>query len=208
MKFRPLRIFGSATFTTETSRITMNWARQASSSVARRWCVWLCCAVWCCGAAAGTRPPGRLYDVHRTLAAPPGAGEKFRRVRTNLLHSMSEMGTMTVGQDACATDGTAHPTVEGLELADVLHALSDPVRLRIVSTLATRGELPCGAIDLPVVKSTCTHHFRVLREAGLIRQRTEGTTKLNSLRRAELDGRFPGLLKAVLAGSPVAESSA
>ena len=57
---------------------------------------------------------------------------------------------------------------------------------------------PCKSIDLPVVKSTCTHHFRVLREAGVIRQRHEGTSRLNSLRRADLDTRFPGLLDAVL----------
>ncbi len=51
-----------------------------------------------------------------------------------------------------------------------------------------------------MVKSTCTHHFKVLREAGVIRQRLEGTTKLSSLRRADLDARFPGLLDAVIAG--------
>jgi len=80
----------------------------------------------------------------------------------------------------------------------VLQALSDPVRLRIIVALATGGELSCKAIDLPVVKSTCTHHFRVLREAGVIRQRQEGTSRLNSLRRADLETRFPGLLEAVL----------
>jgi DNA-binding transcriptional ArsR family regulator len=110
------------------------------------------------------------------------------------------MGTLAVERAAGATDAPAHPEVSEIELAAVLHALSDPVRLRIVSALATRGEQPCGAIELPVVKSTCTHHFRVLREAGVIRQRTEGTTKLNSLRRDELESRFPGLLDAVLSG--------
>jgi DNA-binding transcriptional ArsR family regulator len=108
------------------------------------------------------------------------------------------MGTTMVGRNDAPE--VLHPAAEELELATVLHALSDPVRLRIVSALATAGELPCGAIALPVVKSTCTHHFRVLREAGVIRQRTEGTTKLNSLRRDELEKRFPGLLSAVLAG--------
>ena len=49
-----------------------------------------------------------------------------------------------------------------------------------------------------MTKSTCTHHFRVLREAGVIRQRVEGTTRLNSLRREDLDSRFPGLLDSVL----------
>ncbi len=100
-----------------------------------------------------------------------------------------------------APSDLAHPAAEDLELASVLHALSDPVRLRIVATLAAGGERTCKSIDLPVVKSTCTHHFKVLREAGVIRQRLEGTTRLNSLRREDLDGRFPGLLDAVLSGA-------
>jgi DNA-binding transcriptional ArsR family regulator len=94
---------------------------------------------------------------------------------------------------------SAQPASEEMELAAVLHALSDPVRLRIVAALASgETEQACGSIDLPVTKSTCTHHFRVLREAGVIRQRQDGTSRLNSLRRAELDARFPGLLDSVL----------
>lgn len=93
-----------------------------------------------------------------------------------------------------------HPDAADIELAAVLHALSDPMRLRIVIALAGGGEHNCKSIDLPVTKSTCTHHFKVLREAGVIRQRQLGTTRLNSLRGAELDARFPGLLGAVLAG--------
>lgn len=91
-----------------------------------------------------------------------------------------------------------HPATDEIELAAVLQALSDPMRLRIVVALAGEAELSCKSIHLPVVKSTCTHHFRVLREAGVIRQRQEGTSRLNSLRRADLDARFPGLLDAVL----------
>jgi DNA-binding transcriptional ArsR family regulator len=100
------------------------------------------------------------------------------------------------------TDGGFAPRSQSsraeIELAAVLHALSDPMRLRIVAGLAVGLERPCGSFDLPVVKSTCTHHFKVLREAGVIRQRLEGTTRLNSLRREDLDARFPGLLDAVL----------
>jgi DNA-binding transcriptional ArsR family regulator len=96
------------------------------------------------------------------------------------------------------TNAIAHPERADIELAAVLHALSDPVRLQIVAALAGDGEQTCGSFDLPVTKSTCTHHFKVLREAGVIRQRQEGTTRLNALRRADLDARFPGLLETVL----------
>jgi DNA-binding transcriptional ArsR family regulator len=93
---------------------------------------------------------------------------------------------------------TIEERTEEASLERVLHALSDPVRLRIVAALAERGECSCGSFDVPVTKSTCTHHFRVLREAGIIRQRQVGTTRLNELRRAELDSSFPGLLDTIL----------
>ena len=91
-----------------------------------------------------------------------------------------------------------HPTRDELDLAAVLHALSDPVRLGIVAGLAQGQERTCGSFDVNVSKSTCTHHFRVLREAGLIHQRQQGTTRLNSLRSDDLEARFPGLLGTVL----------
>jgi DNA-binding transcriptional ArsR family regulator len=96
-------------------------------------------------------------------------------------------------------ESIAHPGCEELELGAVLHALSDPVRLRIVAELARgEGECTCGSFELPVTKSTCTHHFKVLREAGVIKQRQQGTTRLNTLRRIDLETRFPGLLDTVL----------
>jgi DNA-binding transcriptional ArsR family regulator len=98
--------------------------------------------------------------------------------------------------------GLYHPATEDLELPTVLHALSDPQRLRIVRKLSTDPESrPCGSFELDVSKSTCTHHFRVLREAGVIEQEVLGTSRLNSLRRDDLDERFPGLLDAVLASA-------
>ena len=85
-----------------------------------------------------------------------------------------------------------------LELASVLHALSDPIRLRIVSELDEAGERSCGAFNLPITKSTCSHHFRVLREAGVISTRVAGKSRMNLLRREALEERFPGLLDAIL----------
>ena len=98
-----------------------------------------------------------------------------------------------------STDTIVHPTRQELELGAVLHALSDPVRLRIVAELARDdGEYTCGSFALPVTKSTCTHHFKVLRESGLIQQRPQGTTRLNRLRREDVEARFPGLLATIL----------
>ncbi|MFJ4693259.1 ArsR/SmtB family transcription factor [Streptomyces sp. NPDC088766] len=92
-----------------------------------------------------------------------------------------------------------HPAREEIRLEAVLHALSDQMRLRIVRELAADGdELSCSHFDLPVTKSTTTHHFRVLREAGVLRQVYRGTAKMNGLRKDELDDLFPGLLDAVL----------
>jgi DNA-binding transcriptional ArsR family regulator len=93
---------------------------------------------------------------------------------------------------------TGEPERGEIELSAVLHALSDPVRLQIVAGVSDGGEHSCGSLQLPVTKSTCTHHFRVLREAGLIHQRQEGTSRLNSLRSGDLEARFPGLLATVL----------
>ncbi|WP_374114219.1 ArsR/SmtB family transcription factor [Streptomyces sp. NK08204] len=95
-----------------------------------------------------------------------------------------------------------HPEREEIRLEAVLHALSDPMRLRIVRELADDGgELTCSDFELPVTKSTTTHHFRVLRESGVIRQVYRGTAKMNGLRRGDLDDLFPGLLASLLAAA-------
>ncbi|MGW6144355.1 ArsR/SmtB family transcription factor [Streptomyces sp. NPDC055144] len=98
----------------------------------------------------------------------------------------------------------AHPTRDEIRLESVLHALADPMRLRVVRELAEEGEnseLSCSHFVLPVTKSTTTHHFRVLRESGVIRQIYRGTAKMSVLRRADLDVLFPGLLDSVLAAA-------
>ena len=85
-----------------------------------------------------------------------------------------------------------------------MHALSDPHRLEIVRRLAEDAEpRPCGTFGLDISKSTMTHHFRTLREAGVIQQERQGTTKMTWLRRDDLDTRFPGLLDAVLSAAKV-----
>ena len=97
-----------------------------------------------------------------------------------------------------------HPERDEIELPGVLHALSDPQRLEIVRRLAETDEpCACGSIKLGVSKSTMTHHFRVLRESGVIHQRREGTSRLTELRREDLDARFPGLIGAVLSSESV-----
>lgn len=97
-----------------------------------------------------------------------------------------------------------HPAKDELDLPAVLHALSDPQRLQVVQILAaSAAPRRCGDFGLSVTKSTATHHFRILREAGVIEQRQDGTARLNSLRREDLEERFPGLLDAVLQSVPV-----
>jgi DNA-binding transcriptional ArsR family regulator len=95
------------------------------------------------------------------------------------------------------------PNAGELEFSRVLEALADPVRLQIVAALAS-GERPCGSFPLPVGDSTRSHHLRILREAGVTRTRVSGTQRLVSLRRDELERRFPGLLDSVLAASAAA----
>ena len=102
-----------------------------------------------------------------------------------------------------------HPNLKDVPLASVLHALSDPTRLEIVrrldGTLGGAGEgLACNAAapcELP--RATLSNHFLVLRNAGLIESRKEGTSVVNRLRRTELDARFPGLLDVILGASPI-----
>jgi DNA-binding transcriptional ArsR family regulator len=92
------------------------------------------------------------------------------------------------------------PTREEMRIEQVLHALGDPVRLMIVQALAAASEgVACGDISVPVTKSTTTHHMRTLREAGVISMRTEGTRRMSTLRRDDLDALYPGLLDGVLA---------
>jgi DNA-binding transcriptional ArsR family regulator len=91
-----------------------------------------------------------------------------------------------------------HPRDVTLQAA--LDALADPVRRSIVQALAAEPDFAraCGTFDLPVSKATASHHFAVLRSTGLIEQVDVGPRRLNRLRRAEFDARFPGLLAVIL----------
>ncbi len=96
-----------------------------------------------------------------------------------------------------------HPALESIPLATVMQALSDPCRIAIVRTLSDKAgcELACKEIPLDVSKATRSHHFDVLRAAGVIFTRCEGTKCMTSLRRKELNKRFPGLLKLISTSS-------
>ncbi|GAA0355843.1 helix-turn-helix domain-containing protein [Streptomyces blastmyceticus] len=95
-----------------------------------------------------------------------------------------------------------HPDRDQLLIEDVLAALGNPVRLGIVRELdASPGERTCGSLPLEITKATATHHWRVLRESGITREHKVGRAKAVSLRREDLDTRFPGLLTAVLAAT-------
>jgi DNA-binding transcriptional ArsR family regulator len=92
-----------------------------------------------------------------------------------------------------------HPAADQLTLERIFHALSDPIRLDIVRHLARVDMATCGELDGDRPKSSMSHHFRILREAGLLYTEADRTTHQNTLRRKEIDARFPGLLDAILA---------
>lgn len=99
--------------------------------------------------------------------------------------------------------GQYHPTVDQLKIDTVLASLGHPIRLAIVRALAKGGAdgLACGTIDIGVTKATATHHWRALREAGVIRQWQVGRNHFVALRREDLESRFPGLVDLVVAAS-------
>jgi DNA-binding transcriptional ArsR family regulator len=93
-----------------------------------------------------------------------------------------------------------HPSYNEINLSTVLYALSDQIRLNIIKNLSENGEQSCSNLEIPVAKSTLSHHFKVLRESGVIYTRVEGTQRFISLRFDDLNTRFPGLLTAILQG--------
>jgi DNA-binding transcriptional ArsR family regulator len=97
---------------------------------------------------------------------------------------------------AAARERIPHPAADSLDLATVMRTAGDPIRLEIVRLLADGGERSCTDLqhELGLPASTGSYHLRLLREAGLTRTRAEGTQRFISLRRDDLDARFPGLV--------------
>lgn len=91
-----------------------------------------------------------------------------------------------------------HPDVRDLSLTSVLAAMADPVRMHLVQTLADGRELAWSELDVPVGKSTLSHHLKTLRAAGVTKTRQEGTRCFVRLRLDDLDQRFPGVLQSIL----------
>ena len=92
-----------------------------------------------------------------------------------------------------------YPERDDIQLVEVLQALGDPVRLQIVRILDEGdGAIACHEMGLPVSKSTGSHHLKVLREAGVVKGKVDGTRRYYTLRRGDLEARFPGLLDSVL----------
>jgi len=103
---------------------------------------------------------------------------------------------MSVGTATSTRTKIPHPATESLDLATIMRTLGDPVRLEIVRLLADDRPRVCGelstALDIPA--STGSYHLKLLREAGVTRTRAQGTLRLISLRRDDLEARFPGLV--------------
>jgi DNA-binding transcriptional ArsR family regulator len=98
--------------------------------------------------------------------------------------------------------GETHPVPEDFRLTAILTALADPARLAAVRTLAAKGESPCTRLQhdagLTISRTTFSHHQKVLREAGIIQARVRGAERILSLRKDDLNQRYPGLLDAIL----------
>jgi DNA-binding transcriptional ArsR family regulator len=103
---------------------------------------------------------------------------------------------MSVGTATSTRTKIPHPATESLDLATIMRTLGDPVRLEIVRLLADDRPRVCGelstALDIPA--STGSYHLKLLREAGVTRTQAQGTLRLISLRRDDLEARFPGLV--------------
>ena len=113
---------------------------------------------------------------------------------------MTSVTTVRIESYNFVVEKTEGPTRASIRIEAVLAALNHPLRLRVVRALAARDEMTCQEILPNVTKSTASHHWRVLRESGIVEQRREGRYLYLRLRRDDLDSRFPGVLDAVIHG--------
>ena len=92
-----------------------------------------------------------------------------------------------------------HPNIDDINLTDIMYALSDPARVEIVRTIALeKRPMTCGELNAERPKSSMSHHFKILRDSGLLRTEIDGKEHLNSLRTNEVEAKFPGVMKAIL----------
>jgi DNA-binding transcriptional ArsR family regulator len=103
-------------------------------------------------------------------------------------------------------DDVVEPAAEDFQLPRILAALADPNRLAAVRFIARNGESWCAQVMdramLPMTKSTFSHHLRILREAGVVTKRIQGARGYTSLRKDDLDRRFPGLIDSIVSAAP------
>jgi len=119
------------------------------------------------------------------------------------LPKFSNYGCTIVRKMSNGSREIPHPATDAIELTAVLRTCGEPIRLAMIRALAAHGEEMRardvqGAVGLPT--STCSYHLKLLREAGVTRTRPAGTERWISLRRDDLDARFPGLVEVLLAG--------
>lgn len=135
-----------------------------------------------------------MFAVHwYMMVVPTAAASPVRPFRPT-----SEPGRVC---DSWTVRRYFHPDTDDIRLPGVLFALSDATRIGIVVALSDGSERTAGDLGGDIAKSTMTHHLKILREAGVLRVRSEGTRCYNSLRLDDLEDRFPGLLKQVLSSA-------
>ncbi|MFB7997358.1 ArsR/SmtB family transcription factor [Streptomyces sp. NPDC056002] len=115
------------------------------------------------------------------------------------------MATRSERASAGYRPAPVHTHPDDVPLLTALSALADPVRIQLIRDLADQPDwtLSCSNFDVPVGRAAKSHHFSVLRDAGLVEQRDQGPKRLNRLRREEFDDRFPGLLDLALRADSV-----
>ncbi len=111
-----------------------------------------------------------------------------------------DIGMSDQTEGASHRPAPVHTHPDDVPLLTALSAIADPVRIQLIRDLASHPDwaLSCSNFDVPVGRAAKSHHFSVLRDAGLVEQRDQGPKRLNRLRREEFDARFPGLLDLTL----------